>query len=147
MKCPFCRETITEVYNSRSTKSGNQIWRRRHCGSCGNNFTTYELIDLKFMRVINKSGKLEPYSRARLYSGIYQAFDDVRKRPDMIDNITETIESKILNLKEPVINSKDIAAIVLTTLKNFDTTAFLRYLASHTGPVGQAQLKREISKY
>ena len=147
MKCPFCRETTTEVYNSRDTRFGNQIWRRRRCLSCHESFTTYEAPDLGFLKVIKKSGKKQRYSRAKLFSGIYGAFLSIPAKETTIDNITDTVEAKILDTKRAEITSTDIAKIVLTTLKHFNTAAFLRYLAYQADLANDAQLKKELKKY
>jgi transcriptional repressor NrdR len=147
MKCPFCRETITEVYNSRDTKSGNQVWRRRRCRACQRPFTTYEFIDLGFISVTKKNGKKERYSRAKLFSGVYQAFSVISSKSETIDAVTDTIESKILNLGKTIISTEEIAYIVLATLNHFNTTAFLRYLSQHTELASNSQLKKELKKY
>jgi transcriptional repressor NrdR len=147
MKCPFCRETNTEVYNSRDTKSGNQVWRRRRCQSCQKPFTTYEFIDLGFIYVIKNNGKKERYSRAKLFSGIYQAFSVIKSKSETIDAVTDTIESKILCMGKTVISTEEIAYVVLATLNHFNTTAFLRYLSQHTELASNSQLKKELKKY
>ncbi|HSX02281.1 MAG TPA: ATP cone domain-containing protein [Candidatus Saccharimonadia bacterium] len=147
MKCPFCRETITEVYNSRTTKFGTQIWRRRRCQSCHESFTTYEAPDLGFLKVTKKTGKKQRYSRAKLYSGIYGAFLSIPAKETTVDAVTDTIEAKLLDTKRRDISSQDIARIVLVTLKHFNTAAFLRYLAYQTELASDAQLKKELKKY
>jgi len=147
MKCPFCRQTNTEVYNSRHTKFGTQTWRRRRCLSCEQTFTTYEAPSLDFLRVTNKSGKQEHYSRSKLFSSLYAAFTDIPGKDTTIDAVTATVEAKILDTKSPGITSRDIANIVLTTLKHFNTTAFIRYLSVHTELISNAQLKNELKKY
>ena len=147
MKCPFCRQATTDVFNSRPTRFGTQIWRRRRCLSCKESFTTYEAIDLHFLKVIKKTGKKQRYSRAKLYSGIYGAFLAIPAKETTVDGVTDTIEAKILDTKQREITSEAIARIVLTTLKHFNTTAFLRYLAYQTDLANDAQLKRELKKY
>ena len=147
MKCPFCREDTTEVYNSRNTKFGTQVWRRRRCLSCHESFTTYEAPDLGFLKVIKKTGLKQRYSRAKLYSGIYGAFLSIKAKEDTVDAVTDTIEAKILDTKKAELSSAEIARIVLTTLKHFNTAAFVRYLAYHADLASDAQLKKELKKY
>lgn len=147
MKCPFCRESDTEVYNTRTTRFGTQIWRRRRCLSCGESFTTYEQPDLHVLRVKAATGKPEAYSRSKLFSEIYAAFLDLPAKPKTIDAVTDTIEAKILDLKQDIIETKQISAIVLTTLKHFNTPAFLRYLSAHTDLSSSSELKKELKKY
>ena len=147
MKCPYCRSDDTEVYNSRVTKFGTQIWRRRRCGSCHEAFTTYEAPDLGFLKVIKKTGRKQRYSRAKLYSGIYGAFLSIPAKETTVDAVTDTVEAKLLDTKERELTSEAIAKIVLITLKHFNTSAFLRYLAYQTDLASSAQLTKELKKY
>ncbi len=147
MKCPFCRSNQTEVYNTRSTKFGSQLWRRRRCQTCHEAFTTYEAPDLGFLQVETQKGSRVPYSRARLYSAVVTALGGHEAAPSTTDAITDTIESKLLDLGARTITPTQIAGIVLTTLKHFDTPAFLRYLASHADLSSKSELKRQLKNY
>jgi transcriptional repressor NrdR len=147
MKCPYCRADTTDVFNSRPTKFGTQIWRRRRCLECHESFTTYEAADLGFMKVIKKTGAKERYSRAKLFSGIYGAFLDIRSKQNAVDAVTDTVEAKILDTKTTVMSTEEIAQIVLQTLKHYNTAAFVRYLANQTDLANEAQLRQELKKY
>ncbi|HSH31419.1 MAG TPA: ATP cone domain-containing protein [Candidatus Saccharimonadales bacterium] len=147
MKCPFCRENDTEVYNTRSTRFQTQIWRRRRCLNCQQSFTTYEQPDLNFLKVLPATGRPRRYSRAKLFSSIYAAFLDIKAKDGTIDAVTDTVEAKILDTKKDALSAPEIAAIVLTTLKHFNTSAFLRYLSTHAELASSAQLKKELKKY
>jgi transcriptional repressor NrdR len=147
MNCPYCRSPKTEVYNSRNTKFGNQIWRRRRCQSCHDSFTTYEAADLGFLKIIKKSGKRQRYSRAKVFTGVYNAFQSIPSKENAIDAITDAIEAKILDKQAREISTVDIASIVLSTLKHFNTSAFLRYLAYQTDISTNGRLMKEIKKY
>jgi transcriptional repressor NrdR len=147
MKCPYCRTAISEVFNSRSTKFGTQIWRRRRCQQCGASFTTYEIADLGFLQVAKKHRKPERYSRAKLFSSVYAAFLDVAGKQNVIDAVTDTIEAKLLDLQSTQISTDEIAAVVLQTLKHYHATAFVRYLSHKTDLTSEAQLRRELKKY
>lgn len=147
MKCPFCRQTNTEVYNTRPTKFASQTWRRRRCLMCSKTFTTYEAPDLNFLKITAGAGRPHSYSRAQLFSSLYEVFHDVPRKAATIDAVTDTVETKLLDLQQPVITTRDIAAIVLTTLKHFNTTAFLRYLSAHTHLATTADLKKALRQY
>ncbi len=147
MKCPYCRSADTEVFNSRSTKFGTQIWRRRRCLSCNESFTTYEVADLSFLKVEKKSGKLECYSRAKLFSSIYASFNETLAKPDDIDAVTATVEMKILDAADQAITSSRIAELTLQTLRHYSTAAFVRYLGRQTELATEAQLRKELKKY
>jgi transcriptional repressor NrdR len=147
MKCPYCRADTTEVYNSRATKFGAQIWRRRRCQSCHEAFTTYEAPDLGFIKVVKKSGRRQDYSRSKLFSGIYGAFLHVPANKTTVDAVTDTVEAKVLDIKQSEVSTQEIARIVLSTLKHFNTASFVRYLAYQTDFTSNAQLKKELKKY
>jgi transcriptional repressor NrdR len=148
MKCPHCRATKTEVYNSRTTKFGHQTWRRRHCLMCSKNFTTYEAPDLTFLKVSRTAaGPGRSYSRAELFSSLFEAFRDIPHKTTVIDAVTDTIEAKILDLEQPHITTRQITHIVLTTLKHFHTAAFLRYLSAHTGLTSPGDLTKALRQY
>jgi transcriptional repressor NrdR len=147
MKCPFCRSDQTEVYNTRRTKFGSQLWRRRRCQSCHEAFTTYEAADLGFIQVRAQNASRSPYSRARLYSAIAAAWEPGQAKASTVDAITDTVESKLLDLKSRALTTQQISATILTTLKHYDTSAFLRYLASHAELRTNAELKRQLKNY
>jgi transcriptional repressor NrdR len=147
LKCPYCRADTTDVFNSRSTRFGTQIWRRRRCLECKESFTTYEQPDLGFLKVIKKSGRRERYSRAKLFSGIYGAFLSIPAKETTVDAVTDTVESKLLDTKKRELSSADIARVVLETLHHFNTAAFVRFLAYQTNLTSDKQLKDELKKY
>ena len=144
MKCPFCRSPKTDVYNTRRTKGGEQLWRRRRCLSCSQAFTTYEFVDLGFLQVSSKNDAQGPYARHRLYSALASALGPNDTTADAADALLETVESRLLDLKSPTITTADIVAAVLTTLKAYSMPAYLRYLAEHAPLVRPADVKRYL---
>ncbi len=99
------------------------------------------------MRVQTPTGKAQTYSRAKLFSSIYLAFSDSKATSDTIDAVTGTVEAKILDLKLDLIPSTTIAGVILTTLKHFDTGAFLRYLSNHAEVRSNRELRKIIGQY
>jgi transcriptional repressor NrdR len=122
------------VVNSRSTKGGSQIWRRRKCEDCEGTFTTYEKTNLSHLKVVKKSGSRQRYSRAKLYSGIYHSSID-RKGADrgimseLSEELTSQVERRIILLKKKRVHSEEIGDIVLEVLRKRSPDIFLRYLA------------------
>lgn len=148
MKCPICRETNNEVYNTRTTRFGTQTWRRRRCLSCDASFTTYEQPDLKFLKILgDTSKKTAPYSRATLFSSVYGAFSGSSVKPSVIDAVTDNIEAKLLDLQDHTITTEQITDIVLSTLKHFDSAAFLRYLSDHVDISDPGTMRRYLKRY
>lgn len=148
MKCPVCREINNEVYNTRTTRFGTQTWRRRRCLSCDASFTTYEQPDLKFLKILaDHSKKTTPYSRATLFSSVYGAFSGSSAKPSVIDAVTDNVESKLLDLQDHTITTEQITDIVLSTLKHFDSAAFLRYLSDHVDISNPGTMRSYLKKY
>jgi transcriptional repressor NrdR len=148
MKCPICRENKNEVYNTRLTRFGTQTWRRRRCLNCDASFTTYEQPDLKFLKILgDSSNKTAPYSRATLFSSVYNAFAGSTAKPSVIDAVTDNIEAKLLDLQDHTITTEQITDIVLSTLKHFDSAAFLRYLSDHVDISSPGTMRHYLKKY
>jgi transcriptional repressor NrdR len=147
MKCPFCRQPTTEVFNTRATSRGSQIWRRRRCETCAEAFTTYESPVLAWLTVQGASGRPAAYNRARLYASISAAFPPHFSRAVTTDALTDTVESKLLDLRTRTLTTQQISTTILVTLKAYDAAAFVRYLTAHADVTSNAQLKRELRKY
>lgn len=149
MECPFCHRLQTVVANSRLTRRGSQIWRRRLCLFCHGKFTTHEVIDLSHLVVVKKSGRTELYSRAKLYSGIYVDIVDSKKvnRERLADKLTAEIEKEILRLKKKRISSAEIGDIVLRKLGRQNAAAFLKFLAYSKQIKSLPQFNREAARY
>lgn len=147
MCCPFCRAEETEVYNSRSTRQSQQVWRRRRCLSCRESFTTYERLETGFLKVVKKTGRRERFSRAKLYSGLYGAYLSVADKERLVDRVTDLVETRILDLRQAEVPSQTIAEIALSVLKSENTAAFVRFLAYQADLRSESQLMRELKKY
>lgn len=149
MECPYCHQPLSEVTNSRPTKEGTQIWRRRKCISCHETFTTHEAIDLSHLIVLKKSGKTEMFSRIKLYSGIYGATigSKTKNREQAVDKITREVERQILYLKKKRVTSVEIADKVLLILRKSHTATFLRFLTYCKDITDESRMKKELQKY
>jgi len=146
IKCPYCREDWNDVKNSRSTKSGNQVWRRRTCRKCGNSFTTYEKA-VPTLTVIKKNNKKERYNRFNVYTSIYRAAFDWHKKEELIDEITDIVETKLLDLKKKEVTSTEIAEIILKTLRVKNINTYLRYLTHNKRPKSEEEFIKTLKKY
>ncbi len=133
MYCPYCGSEQLDVINSRPTKKNAQVWRRRKCLKCGGLITTYERIDLSYLKVIKKSGKKEFFNRAKLFSGIYKAGTEGKgtDRGDaakIAEVITQKVELKIIKSHKKRVSTEEIISMVLDSAKNYPVIA-LHYLA------------------
>jgi transcriptional regulator NrdR family protein len=111
---------------------------------CGKSFTTYEAPNLAFLKVKTSSGRMQPFSRAKLFLSLYDAFQNIPHQAATIDAVTDTIESKLLDLEQPELSPANIVSIALVTLKHFNTAAYLRYLSAHTDLASSVELKRAL---
>ncbi len=145
----------TEVFNSRPTKRANQVWRRRRCLECSHTFTTYEQVDLSFLRIENqaktKSGKkakpsVRPYLRAQLYQSILECFEGDSDRLRYVDDCLASIEAKLVRQPDTTIGHTILADITLQTLRAVDLAAALRYLAKHEELTSKSALRRSLHK-
>ena len=138
MLCPYCASENISVVNSRSTKANSQIWRRRRCDDCHDVFTTYEKIDLSYLKVIKKSSRREYYQRSKLYSGIYKAASDGggvdRGTMGLLsEKITDRIERKILLTRKKRITTQEIFRLVGEVMRVSYPNIWVRYLSYFSG--------------
>lgn len=127
MKCPFCAELDNKVVDSRLSKEGEVIRRRRECLVCKRRFTTYEKVDEISTMVIKKDGRREPFNTQKILHGLEQA---CQKRPigrPVLEELAERIEKKILDRGETEVASHVIGAEVMSELINLDHVAYVRF--------------------
>lgn len=127
MKCPYCGFEENKVIDSRTSKDGLSVRRRRECIDCKRRFTTYEYIEKVPMLIIKRDGRREPYSREKLTEGIRTA---CRKRPVSSGSIEETVEEierTIFAMDSDEIDSKDIGELVMKKLKELDEISYVRF--------------------
>lgn len=147
MDCPFCQHHQTRTYNSRRTHSGKKVWRRRRCEICHKTFTTYEKIDLGWLKVKKRGGYDEPYRRFKLFGSLHRAAAGLPNVADTVDALTDTVEMQVLELQETEVTADQLAKTVLATLKRYNTGAFARYLTSQSNFSGIRDLQKELRKY
>uniref|UniRef100_A0A7V4N3I1 Transcriptional repressor NrdR n=1 Tax=Thermodesulfobacterium geofontis TaxID=1295609 RepID=A0A7V4N3I1_9BACT len=126
MRCPRCKEIETKVIDSRVIEDGFSIRRRRECSKCGYRFTTYEKLELDIM-IVKKDGRREPYNREKLILGIRKA---CHKRPiseDTIKRFVNELELDLIQRGEKEVSSQYIGERVISTLKEWDKVAYIRF--------------------
>lgn len=127
MRCPFCSENRDRVVDSRESRDGVTIRRRRECLSCGRRFTSYEQIeDIPYM-VIKHDGTREEFSRKKLLNGLLKACE---KRPvplRKLEAIVDEAESMLHDREEREISTQQIGAFVMESLRELDQVAYVRF--------------------
>ncbi len=127
MNCPFCSNVENRVIDSRVSKDGDAIRRRRECVGCGKRFTTYEFVEDVLPMVIKKDGRRENFDRAKIITGIKKACE---KRPisiDVIEPMIDRIEQSCQELQLKEIPSSIIGEKVMGELHNLDGIAYVRF--------------------
>ncbi len=127
MKCPFCGHPEDKVMDSRPSKGGSAIRRRRECLKCKKRFTTYEQIEEILPMVVKRDGRREPFDRLKIVSGVRKA---VEKRPvssERIESLVDDIESALMERAAKEINSTEVGEMVIRRLQDLDDVAYVRF--------------------
>jgi len=150
MKCPFCGHTENKVIDSRISKDGKAVRRRRECLGCTKRFTTYEYVEDVLPMVVKKDGRREQFDRQKILTGIKKACE---KRPISmvaIDKLVENIEQACQEMQAEEISSTVIGEKIMSELKNFDGVAYVRFASVYRQfrDVGEfmSELKDLLSK-
>jgi len=127
MKCPFCSHLGDKVVDSRESREGEVIRRRRECLGCGKRFTSYERIDEIPYMVVKKDGTRERFERQKLIAGLLKACE---KRPVSVaalESVADRVESTLQERTEKEITTNEIGSIVMQDLKRLDKVAYVRF--------------------
>ncbi len=127
MKCPYCTKIDNKVIDSRLSKDGRTIRRRRECVLCGRRFTTYEKLEDVMPMVVKKDGRREAFSRTKIIAGIASA---CQKRPISVTRIEEFVDAVELHFQElgkKEIESSEVGEKVINKLKEWDEVAYVRF--------------------
>jgi len=127
MKCPYCTKIDNKVIDSRLSKDGRTIRRRRECLECERRFTTYEKLEEVLPMIVKKDGRREPFNRDKIISGIRMA---CRKLPVSMTKIEEFVDSLELYFQElgkKEVVSSEVGEKVISKLKEWDEVAYVRF--------------------
>lgn len=127
MYCPYCNAVDTKVIDSRLAAHGAQVRRRRQCVSCGERFTTFEVVEVVMPRIIKSNGRSEPYDDKKLRRSLSLP---LQKRPVSLDDMEamiSRIEQNLRHLGEREVSSKTLGEIVMAELKAVDAVAYVRF--------------------
>jgi len=127
MKCPFCAHSENKVIDSRLSREGNSIRRRRECLACARRFTTYEYVEDVVPMVIKKDSRREPFDRLKILAGLKKACE---KRPismDDIEAVVDRVEKFCQESQLKEIPGTDIGERVMEELHQLDAVAYVRF--------------------
>ncbi|MBI1791665.1 MAG: transcriptional repressor NrdR [Acidobacteria bacterium] len=127
MNCPFCGHLQDRVIDSRESKEGDAIRRRRQCLKCERRFTTYERIDEVPYMVVKKDGRREKFDRQKVLAGLLKACE---KRPvsmGKLSELVESVEAKVVDSPDREISTITIGEWLMQRLRSLDKIAYVRF--------------------
>jgi transcriptional repressor NrdR len=127
MRCPFCGFQEDKVIDSRESREGESIRRRRQCLKCEKRFTTYERIDEVPYMVVKKDGRREKFDRQKVLTGLLKACE---KRPVSMGKLAELVdevEGKIVEAADREISTTEIGEMLVSRLRDVDKVAYVRF--------------------
>jgi transcriptional repressor NrdR len=127
MRCPFCGHEKDRVVDSRISREGRAVRRRRECESCKKRFTTYEYVEDVSLTIIKNDGRREPFDRQKLQRGIELACKKRSISSKKIASVVDEIEERLQILSKPEITTKEVGEEVMKRLKELDEVAYVRF--------------------
>jgi len=144
MRCPFCGHLKSRVIDSRDSKKGLSIRRRRECLTCKRRYTTYEKIEEIPYMVVKKDGRRQPFDSQKLLRGLLKACE---KRPvpvRKLEEIVEEIETKLQEKPDKEMNAAEIGQFVMGKLKELDKVAYVRFASVYREFRDVLEFKKEL---
>ena len=127
MKCPFCGHLGDKVVDSRESKEGEVIRRRRECLECARRFTSYERIDEIAYMVIKKDGTRERFERQKLIAGLLKACEKRPVSASAVEAIADRVEATLQDRPEREMTTQEVGALVMEDLRRLDKVAYVRF--------------------
>jgi transcriptional repressor NrdR len=127
MNCPFCGHREDKVIDSRESKEGDVVRRRRQCLECERRFTTYERSDEIPYMVVKKDGRREKFDRQKVLNGLLKACE---KRPvpmAKLAEVVDAVEARLADNSDREISTAEIGEMLMEHLKNLDKIAYVRF--------------------
>ena len=144
MKCPFCGHINDKVVDSRESKEGESIRRRRECLKCGKRFTSYERIDEIPYMVVKKDGRREKFDRQKVLAGLLSACE---KRPismGKMEQLVNEVELYVIDSPERERTTAEIGTMIMYGLKALDKVAYIRFASVYRDFKDVNEFKAEL---
>lgn len=127
MKCPFCGHIEDKVVDSRESREGDSIRRRRECLKCERRFTSYERIDEIPYMVVKKDGRREPFNRDKVMAGLLRACEKRPVSTAKLESIVNAVEAYVQASPERERLTSKIGELIMRRLKDLDKVAYVRF--------------------
>jgi len=147
MRCPYCGNRNDSVIDSRVSRNGSNVRRRRECVKCKRRFTTYEYVERIPLMVIKKDSRREPFDREKLMKGIVVACE---KRPvsmKRIEKVVDDVERQLERRHEKEVASKEIGELVMKGLHSLDEIAYVRFASVYRQFRDVGQFMKELKTF
>ncbi|MFI5395144.1 MAG: transcriptional regulator NrdR [Candidatus Binatia bacterium] len=146
MKCPFCHDLENRVIDSRLSKDGDVIRRRRACFHCQRRFTTYERVEEMLPMVVKKDGRRELFDRQKIVNGLKKACEKRPVSTAAIEQTADRIEQALQERAEKEVPSSVIGEAVMRELHKLDTVAYVRFASVYRSFKDVGEFMRELEE-
>jgi transcriptional repressor NrdR len=144
MRCPKCGHQDDKVIDSRASREGSTIRRRRQCLGCGHRFTTYEEIEHEGLMVIKRDGRREEFSKDKLLSGLKKACQKRPISPKVISEMVEQIVDEVTDKYDREVPGMAIGERVMEGLRKIDPVAYVRFASVYRRFEEATEFVREV---
>ncbi len=146
MRCPKCGCQDDKVIDSRASKEGATIRRRRQCLGCSHRFTTYEEIERGNLLVLKRDGRREEFSKEKLLSGIKKACQKRPISPKTIEDLVEKIVNEVTDKYEKEVVGEVVGKLVMEGLRKLDDVAYVRFASVYRRFQEATDFVQEVKK-
>ena len=146
MLCPKCGKQDDKVIDSRASREGATIRRRRECLGCGYRFTTYEEVERTGLVVLKKDGRREEFSKEKLLSGIRKACQKRPISPKIVEDLVEKIVNEVTDKYEREVPGEAIGKMVMDGLREIDDVAYVRFASVYRRFQEATDFVQEVKK-
>jgi transcriptional repressor NrdR len=146
VRCPFCHHQDDRVVDSRTSREGRAVRRRRECLRCGRRFTTYEYIEERTVQVLKRDGETEPFEHRKLLKSIEIASAKRPITPAEIETVVEDIERELDRRETSELASSEIGEMVMQRLKERDQITYVRYASVYRNFADVQDFEEELKE-
>ncbi len=144
MRCPFCKVDDDKVVDSRTSKDGLAIRRRRECLKCSRRFTSYERIEHTPLRVAKKDGRRVDFERSKIRTGIERACWNLPVTAQQKEEAVGRIEAAIFDAHDREVQTPEIGELVMKALRGLDQVAYVRFASVYREFTDIAEFRRVV---
>ncbi|HDR06134.1 MAG TPA: transcriptional repressor NrdR [Candidatus Coatesbacteria bacterium] len=146
MRCPYCGQDSDRVTDTRPSRGGELVRRRRECLECGRHFTTYEKVEEPELKVKKRDGRRERFDRAKIMAGLEKACE---KRPvshDQLEAVVARVETELRNRLGDEVESSEIGELLMRELAELDDVAYVRFASVYHQFADTAQFTEALRR-